>query len=522
MCENSFVIPPRQTDINHTAIASVRQEGLHNPSQSLTSVSDVWSEIQKKTVCSPTGQLMSRGEIGGNVKNFFVAGLSSEQVARLQAAQVSSHDFSINGVAGLVIDESCMPQVLETLGLQIHSEQLTPFEGILRVTLREVSPTTPDGRERLIRIPEVTVARWDNIALSQNTPDLFVKSVREIMLPILGMDVQLSFVNRKPRGTVPCGPSGTISIHLGEGLNIQRDTPRRILGYNLGGYTRLPPEGDGLVLEDEEGFPYAQIIGEEIFILMNIGHHGNAHEDGLFRLILEKLLPHLENKNETSEEREERLRQVAERLRTESRAAYIKACSARLNKTIAATREKISKGEVDIRSSQEQLVRMIREIQGATRKLEQLLASESQHRDAERYGAEFDQMFRIANVKDVRISNRVISVYTDTLYCVDPRTNMRHEIGRFRIEIYIDGNDNGIRWFNLDRKVNGFEGGMQAPHVYSSGKACLGNITETVCELIASYEFAALTMVAIQFIESVNTDDAAGKYIDRWPIATGR
>ena len=60
---------------------------------------------------------------------------------------------------------------------------------------------------------------------------------------------------------------------------------------------------------------------------------------------------------------------------------------------------------------------------------------------------------------------------------------------------------------------------MHAPHVFHNGRPCLGNMTEVIPELVANYEFAALAMVAIQFIESVNVNDSAGMHINKWPVA---
>ena len=122
-------------------------------------------------------------------------------------------------------------------------------------------------------------------------------------------------------------------------------------------------------------------------------------------------------------------------------------------------------------------------------------------------------------VTNIEVDDKKIKVFTDTLYCTDPRTDILHEIGEFRIEISFNGKEDCVRWFNLTRDINGNMPDMQAPHVFKNGKACLGNAAEIFPELIANFEFAAVALVAIQFIESVNTDDSAGKHIDSWPIA---
>jgi hypothetical protein len=136
-----------------------------------------------------------------------------------------------------------------------------------------------------------------------------------------------------------------------------------------------------------------------------------------------------------------------------------------------------------------------------------------------KYGQEYDKLLVIPKVRDVQVAPGVVKVFTDTLYCVDPRSGKRHEIGAFRIEIYRDGQNGGVRWFNLTRRIDAYRDDMYAPHVFSDGKACLGNTQDIFPELIGNYEFAAAAMVAIQFVESVNVDDSAGKYVNRWPEA---
>jgi hypothetical protein len=69
--------------------------------------------------------------------------------------------------------------------------------------------------------------------------------------------------------------------------------------------------------------------------------------------------------------------------------------------------------------------------------------------------------------------------------------------------------------------VDGFEEDMNAPHVYSDGHACLGNVEDLFPELIAKRDFASALQLAIVFIESVNVNDSAGKKIDHWPVARG-
>lgn len=209
---------------------------------------------------------------------------------------------------------------------------------------------------------------------------------------------------------------------------------------------------------------------------------------------------------------------VVEEARKKAKEAYVTECSKRFTKTVEGTKKAIETGEDKVRKLTEDLVRTQRELNGSRRKLEQLETCKGG--ELEKYAKEFDKFLTIPKVKNVEAGDGVVKVFTDTLYCVDPRTKVRHEIGAFRIEIYTNGANNGVRWFNLTRRVDGHSDKMHAPHVFSEGNACFGNTAESFAELIGSYEFAACAMLAIQFVESVNVDDTAGRHIDKWPVAS--
>ncbi|MCK5085666.1 hypothetical protein KAK05_03070, partial [Candidatus Parcubacteria bacterium] len=163
------------------------------------------------------------------------------------------------------------------------------------------------------------------------------------------------------------------------------------------------------------------------------------------------------------------------------------------------------------------IVSLIREANEAGFLLENF--GDLRNNELEKYALEFDKLMGSRGVTNIEVDDKKIKVFTDTLYCTDPRTDILHEIGEFRIEISFNGKEDCVRWFNLTRNIDGNKSNMQAPHVFKNGKACLGNAAEIFPELIANFEFAAVALVAIQFIESVNTDDSAGKHIDSWPIA---
>jgi hypothetical protein len=440
------------------------------------------------------------------MKNFFFPDVSPGKKQRLQEAQVAFCDLEIDGSSGIVLDEPELTKALEVLGASVASEGATSYEGIFKIILWSETPSSAVAVQ-----PKVSVGKW--YSADGKSPDEFVRVVEDILLPVVGRDIVMTNADREPR--VPVPDDGKFHLFVGYGQRTGKNTPNTIFGVKTGAYTELAPEGDGSVItEPQEGrMAVLQYKGNAAWVLVNIAHHGGqGYEHIVFRHILEEFVAEI---SLSPEEREKRKKRLAEARRKASREAYVKECSARFEKTVASTVQAISDGKNEIVRLQQALVRKIREVQGAERKLEQLSACKGG--ELEKYGQEFDKLLALPKVRDMQVADGVVKVFTDTLYCTDPRSGKRHEIGAFRIEINTSGANDGVRWFNLTRRVDGYERGMQAPHVFPQGRACLGNTAEVFPELIANYEFAAAAMVAIQFVESVNVDDSAGKYINRWP-----
>lgn len=127
---------------------------------------------------------------------------------------------------------------------------------------------------------------------------------------------------------------------------------------------------------------------------------------------------------------------------------------------------------------------------------------------------EYDKLVSLPKVRDVQVADGVIKVFTDTLCCVDDRTGKIHEVGAFRIDVFTNGSNDGVRWINLTRKI----GDMNAPHVNSEGKACFGTSATGFAEFLAAQEYALVALYAINFVESVNTADTWGAKISNWPV----
>lgn len=444
------------------------------------------------------------------MKNFFLI-LNAEEIGKLRQNAVSFVDFEVDGNRGIVVEEAIMPLLLGVLGKRVVREGTTVYEGIFWLELASVAATATPEPPTPAPAPQFTVrvANWNG-----NQQDSFVGVAREL----------LTFINKNVTFHVPHGEASLIYEDGGFHILIwtspvggqSRHVPEKIWGQNVDCRDNsFAPSGKGIVFRDDAtGYEVAELVGgDNLFIHHDLCHKGTGAELEIFKKLISLLILEL---SATPEQKEQRARELAERKRQIARERYIAECSKRFEKSLSDTRRGISEGKVWITQTQKDLVKRIREVVGKEAKLEQMEVRRGDHE--KRYALEFEKLQQVPKILDVDVQDGVIRVFTDTLYCTDPRSGKVHEIGRFRIDISTNGASDGVRWFNLTRQVNAFKQGMQAPHVFPEGHACLGSLQEALPELIAGYEFSVVAMLAIQFVESVNTADSAGAKINLWPV----
>lgn len=131
-------------------------------------------------------------------------------------------------------------------------------------------------------------------------------------------------------------------------------------------------------------------------------------------------------------------------------------------------------------------------------------------------------------VVDITIKNGYLIAKTKTLFCRNPRTNVKHEIGRFEIHLLLCGNTDDARWFNLDRRLKSQYSILNAPDVNEYGECPVNlnnRILTTINRTLASGEYAAALDAAIAFVETAPVDFLDGffrddSHIRYWPIAS--
>ena len=128
---------------------------------------------------------------------------------------------------------------------------------------------------------------------------------------------------------------------------------------------------------------------------------------------------------------------------------------------------------------------------------------------------QLDLLKTVPKILDIKFENNMFYIYTDDLYIQHDKTDQRYHAGKYKIELNLQDND--VRFYNLTTTRRSHWGnGCHHPHVSNTGAACLGNVASTIAELSAEHEIYSLSIIAINFLESVNTDDVAGRNIFRW------
>ncbi len=248
-----------------------------------------------------------------------------------------------------------------------------------------------------------------------------------------------------------------------------------------------------------------------LYIHHDICHNGTDNESELFQTLMNNVAKELEDP--------EIIKKLNKIENQKNLKNFVNLCVKGQVKKINRIEENITSYEKKINLIKENLIKEIQKKEHLQKELDSL--KPNLKLDNEYFKKQYERLTNINNVTKVRIPEpEKLLIYTNELYCTDPRTNKIHEIGKFKITIDVKGREGGIKWKNMSRLVkNAYScDGMQAPHVYADGHACLGNIEEAIAEYLGKYDFYTLVILAIKFIESCNVSDSAGTHINKWPV----
>jgi len=199
-----------------------------------------------------------------------------------------------------------------------------------------------------------------------------------------------------------------------------------------------------------------------------------------------------------------------EKARQDSRRRYIAACASRTKDILEAAEKSARENRKALTGYKHRFVKAKR-----VEVFEKKIDNDSPA--AQHILAELERVRMVRGVQAVHVVPNRLLISTEILCATDPETGFRHEIGQFLITVYLDGSNDGIRWQNNSRRVNGVRERMYAPTVFSDGQGAAAEIHATILELIARLELSTVAELAIQFVESPE-DNEYGKYVSKWPL----
>lgn len=127
---------------------------------------------------------------------------------------------------------------------------------------------------------------------------------------------------------------------------------------------------------------------------------------------------------------------------------------------------------------------------------------------------DLDLIIQNEKIKDLHIKDNIFIIHTNPLY-IYADNGKKYYGGEYRVELNPENTD--VRFFGGTPRRSYWTERDPHPHVNGSdGHACLGNVSSTIAELCAQMQIYALVMICVDFLESANTEDAAGRKVVNW------
>lgn len=377
-------------------------------------------------------------------------------------------------------------------------------------------------------IPEIRVelASWKGDSGGTGT---FIRLTEKILLPVVGKDI---FIHVPHDRKVDLAREGKFHIHIWSSVRGRNSDnairpPAEIYGIPVscrdGGYEPCGKAGESTVFScPQTGYAVAELFEDNLFIHYDICHYGERNEYKIYEKLLTEVAAFLAG-SQGSEKELQRMRESLEK----TRAAFLNFCCSERLADIDRVKKVVGQSQSEVEEIKKKLADCLSQRAAAGEKLEQFAAAEKT--GAGSFGAEFDKLLTVPGVLGVEIKGKILKIYTSMIRIVEAGATYR--IGRFRIEISMAGGEGSLKFFNLTNggkgpgytRPGGFPEGWAMtfnrhhPHVKEDGFPCLGNLGEAIPRYILANQYSVVAILALQFLQTVNTEDQAGKGINWWP-----
>lgn len=432
-----------------------------------------------------------------------------------QYGDIVDHDLickvlKVDGNDGFVIESENVQKVLDSINAKESDLLQTDYSNLFIVKdienfIKASKPTPEIGGK------EVTVAAWEGSLINK---DIFIKNTKEILSPVVDKDIIIDVVHcftRKP----PYRNRNKIYIYIWsappESIRSDLQVPEKIwgIGVNCRDCPYLPSSLSYEIYDSTTKYCVGEIFDDKyIYIFHDICHYGTADEVKLYCKFLQEV-----TKYYTIPEKD-RIKLVKESILQGQNRLFISCMDQRICKLLNDYKKSYKTTTEAIANTVASLAENIKQKDFLSHSIEIYEKLNSTKHEDEWYLDELNKIRNHKRITNILITRTHFGFTTDIIYCEHPDTGKLYEIGIFDVTISYGSH---IIFNNKTRKVNGFESSMNAPHVFKDGNACFGDISKTVSELLAYNELYLLVNLLINFLESVNTSDAAGKYLTKWP-----
>ena len=127
---------------------------------------------------------------------------------------------------------------------------------------------------------------------------------------------------------------------------------------------------------------------------------------------------------------------------------------------------------------------------------------------------DLDSIVAFEKVKDVLIEPGSFTVFTEPLTITSDR-GLNYKGGSFEIKLNLNNSD--VRFKGTEARQGYWTSHDPHPHVNGeNGQPCWGSLASTIAELSSQNELFALVLFCIDYLESANTQDTAGKRVVNW------
>lgn len=279
-----------------------------------------------------------------------------------------------------------------------------------------------------------------------------------------------------------------------------------VFGYTMSGgqCDGFVPTNRGESIKDDGGRIIAEIVGNNLYILFDLPHTGGNGVTEIFTKIMKEFY---QLKGKTKDEIDTFLSTIQKAIAKTSRRQFVNSCDELFRINIEQLQSHVEARQDEIDIYNKKLVELIRDKDNS---MDKLIPLQTSMKEREKWAnKEFDALMATPKVIDVVVNGKIIHIFTDR---IDVKYNgVVYRIGKFRLDIYTDGSNEGVRAFNLTNS----KGSLGHPHIRSDGHCCLGNISEGVTKLIAEYQYVVLTQLMLNFLQSYSDVNPYGS-IKHW------